>query len=127
MVFETVHVAEEYIEAPDGSEIRPLVLVEGASVAHCTLPAGAVSRPVRHRTVTEVWYFTEGEGQVWRKQGDREEVVDVVPGTCLSIPVGASFQFRATGEGPLRFVLATLPPWPGDDEAVPTEGHWPVE
>jgi len=43
-------------------------------MAHCTLLAGGVSKPVHHRTVEEIWYCVEGDGEVWRKQGDREEV-----------------------------------------------------
>ena len=113
--------------APDGSEIRFLTETERGSSVHCTLPPGHVSSPVTHRTVEEMWYFLEGRGQVWRKQGTREEVVDVSPGVSLTIPLGAHFQFRNTGEVPLRFVIATMPPWPGEDEAYGVEGHWPVE
>ena len=96
-------------------------------MVHCTLSPGAVSRPVAHRTVEEVWYFLEGAGQVWRRQGDEERVVDVGPGVSLSIPVGAHFQFRVTGGGPLRFVIVTMPPWPGADEAYAVPGPWMVE
>ena len=56
--------------APDGSEIRFLIDrrhgAGRASMVHVTLPAGQVSRPVRHRTVEEIWYVLEGRGQVWR-------------------------------------------------------------
>ena len=111
--------------APDGSEIRLLHSLEGASLAHCRLPAGGVSIPVRHRTVEEVWYFLRGSGQVWRKQGEREAVLDVQPGQSLTIPLGTAFQFRNTGAGPLDFIIATTPPWPGEDEAVLlTVGRW---
>ena len=110
--------------APDGSEIRLLAEASGGSMVHCTLGPGAVSVAVAHRTVEEVWYFLEGTGQVWRKHGDEERVVDVAPGASLSIPAGAHFQFRATGDGPLRSVIVTMPPWPGDDEAYPVAGYW---
>jgi hypothetical protein len=54
-------------------------------------------------------------------------VADVVPGVSLTIPVETQFQFRNTGQEPLRFVIATMPPWPGADEAVPVEvGKWNV-
>ncbi len=111
--------------APDGSEIRLLSVTSRGSMVHCTLNPGEVSSPVAHRTVEEVWYFLEGAGQVWRRLGDEERVVDVAPGVSLSIPVGAHFQFRATGDRPLRFVIVTMPPWPGADEAFPVAGHWP--
>jgi mannose-6-phosphate isomerase-like protein (cupin superfamily) len=79
---------------------------------------------VTHQTVEELWYFVRGKGQVWRMLGDREMVVDVEPGWSLSIPTGASFQFRNTGDEPLEFVIVTMPPWPGDQEAVAMPGFW---
>ena len=113
--------------APDGSEIRFLVdAAHGASRASAvevTLPAGQVSRPVRHRTVEEVWYILEGAGQVWRCPPDAapESVppMDVAPGDALTIPTGWAFQFAAAAAVPLRFLCVTMPPWPGEDEAQP--------
>lgn len=112
--------------APDTSEIRVLVGTTRGSLAHGTLPPGRVSLSIAHRTVEEVWYVTEGRGQVWRKQGGHEAVVDVEPGTALIIPIGVHFQFRATGFEPLRFVMCTMPPWSGEQEAVRVRDHWPV-
>ncbi len=113
--------------APDGSAIRLLGLLPAkASFVHCTLQPGQVTRAVTHRTVEEFWYFLGGTGQVWRSDGEREEVTDVEPGSALTIPLGTRFQFRATGGEPLTFVIATLPPWPVDrEEAVEVEGKWP--
>ncbi len=112
--------------APDGSEIRLLSATSRGSMVHCTLNPREVSMPVAHRTVEEVWYFLEGTGQVWRKYGDEERVVDVAPGGSLSISVRTHFQFRATGDGPLKFIIVTMPPWPGHDEAFPAPGYWPT-
>jgi mannose-6-phosphate isomerase-like protein (cupin superfamily) len=109
--------------APDGSEIRLLVQVDGGSLVHCTLGAGTVSRAVRHRTVEEVWYCVAGEGEVWRGGQSTDEVTSLKPGVAVSIPVGTRFQFRAAG-GPLELVITTMPPWPGADEAMPVEGPW---
>ena len=108
--------------APDGSEIRLMSATSRGSMVHCTLNPGEVSLPVAHRTVDEVWYFLEGTGQLWRKYGDEERVVDVAPGVSLSIPVGAHFQFKTTGDRPLRFLIVTMPPWPGEDEAYRVPG-----
>ena len=120
--FESSKVKAAYdILAPDGSEIRLLHQLGAVSVVHCRLPAGAVSKPVRHRTVEEVWLFLAGRGQVWRRQGAREQLLDVEPGASLTIPLGTEFQFRNTGDAPLDFVIATTPPWPGADEALPLE------
>jgi mannose-6-phosphate isomerase-like protein (cupin superfamily) len=96
--------------APDGSEVR--------------LPAGAVSKAVAHRTVEEVWFFTAGRGEMWRQSGKGEETVAVHAGVSIAIPLGAVFQFRATGDSPLEAVAVTMPPWPGMDEATPAEGVW---
>ena len=69
--------------APDGSEIRLLSATSRGSMVHCTLNPGEVSVAVAHRTVEEVWYVLEGTGQVWRRQGDEERVVEVSPGGSL--------------------------------------------
>jgi mannose-6-phosphate isomerase-like protein (cupin superfamily) len=112
--------------APDNSEIRVLVATPQASMAHGTLPPGHVSRAITHQTVEEVWYVTEGRGQVWRKQDNREEIVDVGPGTALTIPHGTHFQFRTIGDEPFRFIMFTMPPWPGAHEAVRVPDYWPA-
>ena len=126
--FATKQLGEAYdVLAPDTSEIRLLLGTTRGSLAHGTLAPGRVSLAVTHRTVEEVWYVTAGRGQVWRKQDDRELVVDVEPGTALTIPIGVHFQFRATGPEPLTFVMCTMPPWPGEQEAVRVPDHWPVD
>ena len=111
--------------APDGSEIRFLPQLRGGSMVHCTLPPGAVSLAVTHRTVEELWYVLSGAGELWRRQGEREEVVALRPHTGHSIPLGTHFQFRNPGPEPLSFVIVTMPPWPGMDEAVRVADHWP--
>jgi mannose-6-phosphate isomerase-like protein (cupin superfamily) len=112
--------------APDGSEIRLLPQLAGGSMVHCTLPPGAVSLAVTHRTVEELWYVLAGEGLLWRQQGERQEVMPLRPGTAHTIPLGTHFQFRNPGEAPLVFVIVTMPPWPGIDEAVRVADHWPA-
>lgn len=123
--FESRRISEQYDTlAPDGSEIRLLGQVRGGSMVHCTLPPGGITRAIAHRTVEEIWFFLSGRRQVWRQLGEVEQVTDVEPGMSLTIPLGMVFQFRAAGDEPLRFVIATMPPWPGDDEAEPRAGHW---
>ena len=105
--------------APDGSAVRILLRLSGGSMAHFELPAGQVSKAVTHRTVEEIWYVLEGEGEVWRQAADGEaQTVRVTPGTALTIPLGCRFQFRCTGDGALRFLCVTTPPWPGEQEAI---------
>lgn len=115
------------ILAPDGSEIRLLSSTDRGSMVHCTLNPGEVSLPVAHWTVDEVWYVIEGTGQMWRKYDDDERIDELTTGVSLSIPVGACFQFRNTGESPLRILIVTMPPWPGEDEAYSVPGRWPVK
>ena len=117
--------AEPTVTAPDGSDVRVLLSLAGGSMAHFQLAAGAVSKAVRHRTVEEIWYVLGGHGQMWRRQGERDETVDLAPGTCLTIPVGTAFQFRAGDGGPLAAVAITMPPWPGEGEAVFVDRSWP--
>src|SRR5947209_1925632 len=116
VIWQTAHLAPHYdVLAPDGSEIRVLVSVGSGSLVHCTLRAGQVTQAVRHRTVEEVWFCTGGSGQLWRRSSETEDIIDMSVGTAVTIPLGADFQFRATGEAPLQIVIATMPPWPGND------------
>jgi mannose-6-phosphate isomerase-like protein (cupin superfamily) len=110
--------------APDGSDVRILLRLKGGSMAHFELASGKISIAVAHKTVEEIWYFLGGEGEVWRKQGDREEVVQVGPGVCITIPVDTHFQFRSLGDEPLAALGMTIPPWPGGNEAIPVPGRW---
>ena len=71
-----------------------------------------MSTAVVHRTVEEIWFFLAGRGQMWLASGEGDgEVVDVMPGDCLTIPVGTRFQFRAHG---IRAAVGGR----GDDAAV---------
>lgn len=110
--------------APDGSEVRILAAASRGSMAHFSLPPGAVSKAVAHRTVEELWLVLGGRGRMWRKLGAREETVELHPGVSLSIPAGAHFQFRNDGDEPLHCVGVTMPPWPGMDEAHEVDGVW---
>jgi mannose-6-phosphate isomerase-like protein (cupin superfamily) len=84
------------------------------------LGPGRVSRPVRHRTVEEIWYVTAGSGRVWRQPpGEPGETIEVAPGAALRIPTGWAFQFAAGAGSELRFACFTSPPWPGPEEADP--------
>ena len=116
--------AEPDERAPDGSDVRVMLGLRGGRMAHFQLPAGAVARAVTHRTVEELWFVVSGRGEMWRKQGDREEIVDLEPGLCLTLPLGTHFQFRASADRALGAVGVTMPPWPNDEEAVVVPGPW---
>ena len=36
------------------------------------------------------------------------------------------FPFRPVGDAPLRFVMYTMPPWPGAHEAERVPDYWPA-
>lgn len=108
--------------APDASDVRVMLILTAGTMAHFELGPGRVSKATRHKTVEEIWYFVGGRGEMWRRQGDREEIVQVDPGVCLTIPVGTEFQFRSFGYEPLAAIGVTMPPWPGPDEAVMVAG-----
>ena len=110
--------------APDGSDVRILCGLHGGSMAHFSLPPGRTSKAVVHRSVEEIWYIVAGEGEMWRADGRQERVVALAPGLSLTIPVGTRFQFRSTGTAALEAVAITMPPWPGEDEAVQVDGIW---
>lgn len=113
------------VPAPDGSTVHILAAGGCGSMARFSLPPGAVSRAVAHRTVEELWFILDGRGRMWRRAPDgQEEVTALLPGLSLSIPVGTAFQFRAEGDAPLLALGVTMPPWPGMEEAVPVEGAW---
>jgi gamma-glutamylaminecyclotransferase len=112
------------VAAPDGFAAWPLARLTGGSMARFELGAGRVSRAVRHRAVEEIWFVLSGAGEMWRRQGEWEEIIAIEPGLCVTLPVGTSFQFRAGTNAPIVAIAATMPPWPGDDEATIADGHW---
>lgn len=65
-----------------------------------------------HKTIDEIWYFLTGRGEMWRKLGNKEDVVPVDPNTAAAIPLGTHFQLRSIGYTPLSAIGATSPPWP---------------
>jgi mannose-6-phosphate isomerase-like protein (cupin superfamily) len=121
--------------APDGSEIRFLVppppaaagrrpppdrAARTASLVEVRLPQGQRSRPVRHRTVEELWFVVTGSGRLWRRAPDGGERSDAMePGGAFVIPTGWAFSFSAAGQEDLVFLCHTSPPWPGAEEAEP--------
>jgi mannose-6-phosphate isomerase-like protein (cupin superfamily) len=126
--FDTMRLpGERDVAAPDGSDVRVLLQLGRGGMAQFELGAGRTSRAVAHHHVDEIWFIQGGRGEMWRRQGGRQETVPLVPGTCLSIPAGTHFQFRATGTDPLTAVALTMPPWPGPDEAYAVTGPWPAD
>jgi len=110
--------------APDGSDVRVLLALERGGLAHFELRPGRTSRAIAHRTVEEIWFVLGGRGEMWRRQGEREQIIPMEAGVCLTIPVGTQFQFRSFGYEPLTALGVTMPPWPGEEEAYEVQGPW---
>jgi mannose-6-phosphate isomerase-like protein (cupin superfamily) len=123
--FETMTLpAEPDVLAPDGSQVRVLLHLDGGSMAHFRLEPGQTSIAVAHRSVEELWYVVAGRGEMWRNQVGRADIAGLEPGSCVSIPVGTAFQFRCSGDEAFCAVAVTMPPWPGEDEAYAADGPW---
>ena len=110
--------------APDGTDVRALLQLPRGGMAHFELAPGQTSKAVTHRSVEEIWFFLSGRGEMWRRQGEQQEIVDVYPGVCLTIPLGTHFQFRSLGNEALAAIGVTMPPWPGEEEAIVVTGEW---
>ncbi len=110
--------------APDGLEVRVLSSLSRGALAEFRLAPMATGRAVAHRTVEELWVFVSGKGRLWRKFGQEEEVSEVEAGVAVAIPAGTHFQLRSDSIEPLIAIAATMPPWPGEEEAYPVEGIW---
>ncbi len=117
----------ESLVAPDGSKIKELVATDTASMVHCTLSPGSISQAVRHKSVEELWFIIQGSGQFWRKNANDSTIVKITEGTSLNIPKNVDFQFRNDGDIELVAIIVTIPPWPGNNEAITSKGPWEVQ
>lgn len=113
----TVNIPNDFQHtSPAGAEVRLLLNNEHGGMAHCTLRANTISKPVTHKTVSEFWYVLSGNGQIWRKEEGKEEITSLTPGVSIDIPLGTDFQYRSD-QSDLVFICITTPPWSGADEA----------
>ena len=106
--------------APDGTAVRLLLSLEGGSMAHFELPAGAVSHPVTHRTVEEFGSLRAGGAAFGAA---RTTLNDRAYQGVLTIPLG-TVSVPRPGGAPLSFVTITMPPWPGW-RGLPVPGRSP--
>jgi mannose-6-phosphate isomerase-like protein (cupin superfamily) len=97
---------------------------ETGNMIHSTVPPHQINQATVHATVSEFWYILEGQGEIWRDNGEESSVTLLVPGTSIDIPVGTAFQYRNVSDEPLMFICIAMPPWPGDTEASYVEGVW---
>jgi mannose-6-phosphate isomerase-like protein (cupin superfamily) len=111
-------------KSPAGADIRLIMDGPTGNMIHSTVPPHQVNRATVHATVSEFWFVLEGAGEIWRRDGEEERVTALVPGVSIDIPVGTAFQYRNTGETPLKFICISMPRWPGHHEATFVTGAW---
>lgn len=110
--------------SPAGASVRLLVSGDTGGMIHSTLPAHQINRAIVHKSVNEFWYILEGQGEIWRDNGQSTSVTRLVPGTSIEIEKGTKFQYRNVAKQDFKFICIAMPPWTGDDEATYVEGHW---
>jgi mannose-6-phosphate isomerase-like protein (cupin superfamily) len=111
-------------KSPAGADVRFLMDGKTGGMIHSTVPPQQINKATVHATVSEFWYVLEGHGEIWRDDGKQSSVTVLVPGTSVDIPVGTSFQYRNVSDMDLKFICVTMPPWPGETEAIFVEGMW---
>jgi mannose-6-phosphate isomerase-like protein (cupin superfamily) len=110
---------------PSGvSEIRLLPSLAEGELAHATASPESVSAAAVLTSIAEFFYVLEGQGELWRKQGDVEQVVELSPQHCYSIPAGVEFQYRV-GPEPLRFIVCSAPRWQREKWQEASTAYWP--
>lgn len=66
----------------------------------CKVPVGKTHKAHSHKTMEEIFYFTEGEGEV--RVG--EEIETVGPGDRVIVPATLEHQIKNTGAVDLKYI-----------------------
>ena len=118
--------------APDTSKIFQAVdsPIGTGGLAIAVLEGKQVSIPVQHRTIYEMWFVLEGDGDfVQPAHPGAGDGVRLEPDTTLTVMPHEPFQFRNTGTRKLRILMLTAASWPGGKEATVKPGAecacWP--
>ena len=110
--------------SPGGkTEIRMLPNLPSGEVTHAHLARQEISTPAYLDGHDEFFYVLAGRGEIWRKDDDVEEVVELRPQRCVSIPDGILFQYRSLHE-PLVFLVVVAPRWTKDHWHEAPAGRW---
>jgi len=116
---------QKLILADDGSWIKNMSSIGAVQTVLCILGPQNAIQASRHKTVSQIWYVTNGQGQAWLSDsGGHESLIDLKPGVSFAVPLGYSFQFRNTGNVDLNIFIVNTTPWTGDGELIPVENHW---
>jgi mannose-6-phosphate isomerase-like protein (cupin superfamily) len=107
----------------DGSEIRELLAhrnsaIRNQSLAEARLPIGGAIQEHHHLRTEEIYYITQGTGQI-RIEG---EIRDVVAGDAIAILPGQRHKLWNTGAETLRLLCCCAPAYEHNDTII-TEGN----
>jgi uncharacterized cupin superfamily protein len=96
-----------------GASARELAVALGAKdlgYSITSVDPGRVSCPFHfHHSEEEVFYVLEGRGQL--RQGDgkgEEELIDLLPGDCISFPAGTGIAHQFINHGDVPFVYLAM-------------------
>lgn len=96
-------------EDPDDPGVLKKVIVKHEDVAPgsklmminlCKVPVGKTHKAHSHKTMEEIFYFTEGEGEI--RIG--EEIETVGPGDRIIVPATLEHQIKNTGNTELKYI-----------------------
>lgn len=93
------------------TEIKVMGNHNGKEATYAISSAGAQSIPVRRDVLDEEYFVISGNGAVWIKTNDNEQVISVQQGSHVIIPKGANTQFKNFGDDKFIFLVITSPPY----------------
>ena len=86
--------------ALDNTEIRLLLENNYGGLAHGFMHPNSISAAITHRTVHETWFILSGQGLMWRKIDDIEQLDELKPNTIIEMPLGVEYQFATITDCP---------------------------
>lgn len=93
------------------TEIKVMGNHNGKEATYAINSAGAQSIPVRRDVLDKEYFVISGNGAIWIKTNNKEQVIPVQEGAHVVIPKGASTQFKNMGNDKLIFLVITSPPY----------------
>jgi mannose-6-phosphate isomerase-like protein (cupin superfamily) len=98
---------ESDTKSPAGADIRFLMDGKTGDMINSTVLLRQINKATVHATVSEFWYVLEGHGEIWRADSKESNIIVLVPGTSIDIPVGTAFQYRNVSNVDLKFICIT--------------------
>lgn len=117
--------------APDKSKIHFLTTGLYGGVVQCSMAPLQVSETKMHRTVSEMWAFKGSiEIDVFKQdtKNSKPRIVSIKNPThyyIARINAGESFKFENLQSKAAKFLIATVPTWPGSNEAISVSDFLP--